>query len=136
MADKTSGGWVADAAIVEYVVRCAAWIYEVELEGLSGETTYEDLEGGPRRSWEDQISEAQFFIGLEDELDINITDEEMAATALLGHVAALVQQKLMEKQVSGNSLQWAEMGPATHWTVGQWGQWAERRPTPRHRPGS
>jgi len=98
----------ADAAIVEYLVGSAAEIYGWELESLSGETTFEDLDG--YHDPEDEffwLPQAELLIGIEDEFDIDITDEELSelddseVTASLGLLAALVQRKLIEKQVSG-----------------------------------
>lgn len=112
MADETSEGSVPDAAIFERVARCAAEVYGVELEGLSAETTIGDIEvlavaerGHPFDRKFLSVAPALVLIDLENEFEIEITEEEISdlggseGDMPLGLLVDIVQRKLMEKAV-------------------------------------
>ena len=111
MADETSEGSVADAAIFERVARLVADLYGVEFEGLSTETTIEDIEATavsvwPRGANRKFLSVAPALVLLEVENEFGLLFEEEEISDLgdsegfmpLGLLVDFVQGKLMEKR--------------------------------------
>jgi hypothetical protein len=112
MADETSGDSVADEAIFERVARRAAEVYGVESEGLSAETTIEDIEviavaesDHPFDRKFLSVAPALVLLDLENEFEIEIAEEEISDLGdsegfmPLGLLVDFVQRKLMEKTV-------------------------------------
>jgi hypothetical protein len=112
MADETSEGSVADAAIFERVARLVADLYGVEFEGLSTETTIKDIEviavaesDHPFDRKFLSVAPALVLLEVENEFGILIEEEEISDLGdsegfmPLGLLVDFVQRKLMEKTV-------------------------------------
>ena len=113
MAEETSEGSVAGAAIFERVARLVADLYGVEFEGLSAETTIEDIEATAVSVWPRghnrkflSVAPALVLLEVENEFGILIEVEEEEMSDLvdsegfmpLGLLVDFVQGKLMEKR--------------------------------------